>query len=78
MCVPLTEHAMRGGKGAICFVGPYPGSRLSMPNVTADPGGYDSYQGKLEPQVVDLRAIAMHFDGNGILLDNANLPVLFP
>ena len=24
-----------------------------------------------------VRALAMHFDGNGILLDNPNLPVLF-
>lgn len=73
----LTEHAMRGGKGAICFVGALPGITAFMPSVTGDPVVTTLIK-KSWSAGVDLRAIAMHFDGNGILLDNANLPVLFP
>jgi len=73
----LTEHAARGGKGAICFVAALPGVTAFQPSVAGDPV-VTALIRESRDAGVEVRAVAMHFDGNGILLDSANLPVLFP
>jgi sugar fermentation stimulation protein A len=73
----LMEHAARGGQGAICFVAALPGITAFMPSVAGDPV-VTALIMQSRSAGVDVRAVAMHFDGNGILLDNPNLPVLSP
>ena len=72
----LTEHVTGGGKGAICFVAALPGVSAFQPSVTGDPVVTALIKQGRDAGVL-VRAVAMHFDGNGILLDNPNLPVLF-
>jgi sugar fermentation stimulation protein A len=73
----LIEHVARGVKGAICFVAAIPGVSAFKPSVSGDPV-VAALIGESRGAGVDVRAVAMHFDGNGILLDHPNLPVLFP
>ena len=73
----LMEHVAQGGKGAICFVAAMPRVSAFRPSVAGDPVVAALIKESQEAGV-DVRAVAMHFDGNGILLDNPDLPVLFP
>ncbi len=73
----LTEHAARGGKGVICFIAALPGVAAFQPSVTGDPVVAALIKESRDAGV-EVRAVAMHFDGNGILLDDPDLPVLFP
>jgi DNA-binding sugar fermentation-stimulating protein len=71
------EHVARGGRGAICFVAALPGITAFMPSFTGDPVVAALIK-ESRSAGVDVRAVAMHFDGNGIVLDDENLPVRFP
>ena len=70
----LIGHARKGEKAAICFVAAFKGAAAFRPYVSGDPA-VAALLKKAAGVGVDIRAVSMYFDGQGVRLDSPNLPV---
>ncbi len=70
----LIEHVRKGQKAAICFIAAFKGAAAFRPYVSGDPK-VAALLKQAAGEGVDIRAISMYFDGQGVRLDNPDLPV---
>jgi sugar fermentation stimulation protein A len=73
----LIEHVRRGQRGAICFMAAFKGAAAFRPYTSGDPV-VAALLKEARGQGVAIHAVAMHFDGRGIRLDNPDLSVKIP
>ena len=71
----MAEAASRGVAAAIVFVAAFPGATHFTPNDAADPEVRRLLR-MARSAGVDLRAIAIHYDGRRVVLDSDDLPVV--
>ncbi len=74
----LIDHARRGQKGAICFMAAFKGAAAFQPYASGDPVVAALLKEAGGQEGVAIRAVAMHFDGRGIRLDNPDLSIKIP
>ncbi len=73
----LTEYARQGGKAAICFITALEGVTAFRPSIEGDPV-VATLLDEAVPAQVQIRASSFCFDGSGIRLVDADLPVIIP
>ena len=73
----LSAYALQGGKAAICFIAALEGVSAFCPSIDGDPVVASLLKEAFRAQV-EIRAISLCFEGQGIRLSKPDLPVLIP
>jgi sugar fermentation stimulation protein A len=73
----LSEYALQGGKAAVCFIAALEGVSAFRPNIDGDPVVASLLKEAFRAQV-EIRAISLCFEEQGIRLSKPDLPVMIP